>query len=466
MEDQILEFNNHFLNQIIYHSIQNDHFLKAIRNVVDLNTFKTKDRKHIMQIIYNFYDDYKEAPKENFFDIFKEHEDTITNDLYDRCMNLIGILKDITGSNSEYILTKINDAMYHFQLEEASIEFAGLIKAKEYDRATGVILEAIKRPRQIEEPYYNYVSDRKFINDRLKDNRYKMKTKIEGLDNLIGGLRSKWLITTLGATKAGKTWFLIEMSVAAMLQGLNVLFVSLEMGKEQIDERLDMSVGFMTSSPSGEAEILRSMGDGYIKSLEVIQSIYNIQTVIKNRQRIKRISGGNLEIVAFDRGRLNWIDINRILDELEEKKGFFADVVIVDYLGIMKETESGQSKKDRISENCLGLKEIAATRNLIVISAMQGNRRAMTSKIFHSYLVADDIDTIFNSDLVMAICQTELEEKESKARVYIANYRHGKQHGSIGIYRDLSIGQFAIDEYEVKEDWGSSSDDDKADIEW
>jgi replicative DNA helicase len=465
MEDQVLEFNNHFLNQIIYHSIQDDQFIKAIRNVVPLSTFKTKDRKHLMQIIYDFFDDYKEAPKENFFDIFKEYEDTITEDLYDRCMNLIGVLKDITGSNAKYILTLINDAMYHFQLEEASIEFAGLIKAKEYDKAAGVILEAIKRPRQIEEPYYNYVSDRKFIGDRLREERYKMKTRIEGLDSLIGGLRNRWLITTLGATKAGKTWFLIEMAISAMLQGLNVLFVSLEMGKEQIDERLDMSVGFMTSSPKGEAEILRAMGDGYIKSLESIESIYNVQKVVKNRQRLQKISGGNLEVVAFDRGRLNWHDVNRILDELEEKKGFYTNVLIVDYLGIMKETESGQSKKDRISENCLGLKEIAATRNLISISAMQGNRRAMTSKTFHSYLVADDIDTIFNSDLVMAICQTDMEEKESRARIYIANYRHGKQHGSIGVFRDLAIGQFAVDEYEIKDNWGEE-DDDEVGVEW
>jgi replicative DNA helicase len=466
MDDQVLEFNNHFLNQIIYHAIQDDEFIKAIRSVVPTTTFKTKDRKHLIQIIYDYYDDYKEAPKENFFDIFKEYEDSISNDLYDRCMNLIGVLKDITGSNGEYILTKINDAMYHFQLEEASIEFAGLIKAKKYDDATGIILEAIKRPRQIEEPYYNYLSDRGFISDRLREDRYKMKTRIEGLDKLIGGLRNKWLVTTLGATKAGKTWFLIEMAVSAIFQGLNVLFISLEMGKEQIDERLDMSVGFMTSSPKGEAEVLKSVGDTYIKTLETIDSIYNVQKVVKNRERLRKISGGNLEVVAFDRGRLNCHDINRILDELEEKKGFYTNILIVDYLGIMKETETGQNKKDRISENSIGLKEIAATRNLISISAMQGNRRAMTAKIFHSYLVADDIDTIFNSDLVLAICQTDIEEKESKARIYIANYRHGKQHGSVGIYRDLSIGQFAVDEFEIKEDWANATDEDVAGMEW
>lgn len=464
-DDQFLEFNNHFLNQIIFHSIQKDEFIKAIRNVVPLSTFKTKDRKHIIQIIYDYYDDYKQAPKENFFDIFKEYESTITEELYTRCMNLIGVLKDITGSNPEYILTKINDAMYHFQLEEASIEFAGLIKSKDYDKAAGIILEAIKRPRIIEDPYYNYVADRQFIGNRLSEDRYKMQTKISGLDNLIGGFRNKWLITTLGATKAGKTWFLIEMAVTAMFQGLNVLFISLEMGKEQIDERLDMAIGFMTSSHKGEAEILRPMGDSYIKSIEKIDTIYEIDKVIKNRNRIKKISGGDLEVVAFSRGRLNWNDVNRIMDELEERKGFYTDVLVVDYLGIMKETETGQSKKDRISENCLGLKEIAAMRNLITITAMQGNRRAMTAKVFHSYLVADDIDTIFNSDLVLAICQTAIEEKESMARLYIANFRHGIQHLAVGIYRNLSIGQFVIDEFEVKEDW-DKSDEDEAGIEW
>jgi hypothetical protein len=223
------------------------------------------------------------------------------------------------------------------------------------------------------------------------------------------------------------------------------------MGKAQIDERLDMAVGFMTSNPDGQAEMLRKVGDDYIKVNEKADTIYEIDKVIKARNKYKKISGGHLEVVAFNRGRLNYLDIDRILDELEEKKGLFFDAVVVDYLGIMKETAPGQNKKEKISENSIGLKEIAGTRNMLTISAMQGNRKAMSAKIFKSNLVADDIDTIFNSDLVLAICQTDIEEKEGKARIYIANYRHGKQHGSIGIYRDLSIGQFSIDNFEIKD---------------
>ena len=446
-----LDFNNHFINQIIYHSIRDTEFIKKVRHIVPLQIYKTKDRKFIMDMIYSYYDDFKEAPKDNFLDLFKEYEDDIGEDLHKKCLNIFNILNDITGSNGFYILQRINDAIYHFQLEEASIDFASLIKTKKYDDAVATILKAIKRPQVIEDPYYSFFTDKSFIEERIGEKRYVMKTKIPMLDTIIGGFQTNWLVTCLGATKAGKTWMLIDVALVAVWQGLNVLFVSLEMGKTQIDERLDMSVGFMTSNPKGEAEVLRKVGDDYIKVTEHVDNIYEIDKVIKARNKYKKVSGGHLEVVAFNRGRLNYKDIDRLLDELEEKKGLYFDVVVVDYLGIMKETEKGQSKKEKISENSIGLKEIAGTRNMLAVSAMQGNRKAMTAKIFKSNLVADDIDTIFNSDLVLAICQTDIEEKEGKARIYIANYRHGPQHGSIGIYRDLSVGQFSIDNFKIKE---------------
>jgi replicative DNA helicase len=419
-----------------------------------MSIFKTKERKLMMQMVYEYYDEFKTSPKENFYDLFKEAEESMSSDLYDRCMNLIGVIMNITGSNHEYILSRINDAIYHFDLEEASVNFASLVKNKKYDEAIGEILKTIRKPRAIEEPYYDFFKDTSYIQERVRDNRYKMLTNIKSLDSIIGGFRQKWLVTLLGATKSGKTWFLIEMAIQAVLQGLNVLFISLEMGKEQIDERFDMAVGFMASNPKGECEILHKINDTYVKQKDIRPSIYNIDEVVKQRRKFKRIGNGGIRIVAFNRGRLNYQDIDRIIDELEERDGFYIDVLITDYLGIMKATEPGQNKKQIIGENCLGLKEIAAMRNIISISAMQGNRRAMESRIFHSYLVADDIDTIFNSDLVLAICQTEIEEKNNQARMYIANYRHGRQHLQIGIYRDLEIGQFSIDEFEIKEKTG------------
>lgn len=447
-----IDFNNNFLNQIIYHGIQNDVFLKKIRHIVPVNIFRTKEKEYLIKLIYSYYDEYKSSPKDNFYDIFKEHEKSMGEDLYQRCIKLIGLLKDITGSNPEYILNTIDRAIRHFKLEEASIEFAIMIKNKKYDEAKSIILKAIKEPI-IDEPYYDFFKDKTFIEKRAGNNNYKMLTKIDRLDKIIGGLQPSWLINILGATAGGKSFLMIELAVSAILQGLNVLFISLEMGKEQIDERIDMTMGFMCSSKNknSSTEILEKTGKDWIKLKKKVDSIYDVNKVLKNRQKFKKIGNGNLKVIAFNRGRYNYLDVERLIDELEETQGFFADVLIVDYLGIMKEIHSKQTKKERIGENCLGLKELAGKKNLIVISAMQGNRAAMKAKVFHSHLVADDIDTIFNSDLVLALCQTETEEKQNKYRIYIAKYRHGNQHSSIGIIRDLAIGQMALDTFEVKE---------------
>jgi len=121
-------FNNHYWNQVIYHCIKNDNFLKKVVQIIPLETFRSREKKFIMKMLYDFYLEFKSSPKDNFYDLFKEQEETMSEDLYDKCMSLIKILKNITGSNSDYILSKLTDALRHYYLEEASVEFASLIK--------------------------------------------------------------------------------------------------------------------------------------------------------------------------------------------------------------------------------------------------------------------------------------------------------------------------------------------------
>jgi len=452
-------FNNRYWNQVIFHCIKNDDFLGKVVKIIPLDTFKSREKKYIMKMLYDFYYDFKISPKDNFYDLFKEHEKTMSEELYDQCMALIKTLKSITGSNHEYILSRLSDALRHFYLEEASVEFASLIKRKKYDDAKMTILAAMKKSEiEEQEEYYDYFSDKSYIFKRLNETKYKMKTKIEELDKFVGGFNPPWLITILAGTKVGKSWALLELSVSALLQGLNVLFVSLEMNKEIIDGRLDQITGFMSSKDTDSTQETMEYKRGkWAKVNDNVKSIYDINEVEKNRKRIKKIGGGSLKVIAFNRGRMNYMDIERVLNEAELNDGFIADVLVVDYLGLMRETSSGQSKKDRIGENCLGLKEICGKRNIIGITAMQGNRKALMAKVFHSHMIADDIDTIFNSDLILTMCQTKKEEKENSYRLYCANFRHGKQHWTIRIIRDLTIGQIALDsmpcdDYEDVED--------------
>lgn len=435
-QSNALTFNNGFLNQIVFHCIHDSEFLLKVRRLMPLNIFKAQEKLTVVKEIFKYYDDYKEAPKEDFFHIFEHMESQYEKNLYDRCIKFLGVVKDLSGSNSKYIYNRISDAVRHYQLEEASIEFASLIKNQQYDDAKQVIYSALRSPEVSET--YNYFDDTRFLKERLEKNRFLMKTRIDALDEIIGGLKETWLVTLLAATKVGKTWFLLEMALQAALQGLNVLLISLEMGEFAIDLRLDMTSAFMSTQ----------------------EALNNLQEVLKSRQKLKKMSSGCLEIRAFNRGRVNYQDIDLTLQDLE-MKGIFIDVLVVDYLGVMRATESNQSKKDRITENCLGLKEIASLKNLICFSAMQGNRKAMQAKRFEAHMVADDIDTIFNSDLVLSLCQTKTEAKKDESRLYVTNYRHGPQTGVIGLKRNLSVGQIAMETYEVTDDDADDKNKDK-----
>lgn len=446
-----LEFNNHFQNQIIYHAIFIDEFLSKIRRVVSPSIFKTREKRLFIEMIYEYYDEFEKAPQENFFDLFDERKDKLNDDQYNRCVDLINLLTKITGSNWEYILQRIKDAIMHYQMEEAIVECAAKVKSGEYDLVKGIILKALKEPENFDPAYYDFFQDNSWMHTRSQGKVYRMVSGVKDLDRMIGGFKDKWLVTLLGATKGGKTWWLIEIAIQAVFQGLNVLFVSLEMGKEQIDERIDMAMTFATSSTDPKVSTMKQLDGKWTSVDECVPNIYDLQYIANERRKFRKISGGSLKVMAFDRGRVNFQNIEVVLDELEEREGWICNVLVVDYLGIMKETSPGQTKKDRISENCLGLKELAGKRNMLCFSAMQGNRKAMTAETFHSYLVADDIDTIFNSDLVLALCQTKIEETQNKYRMYIANYRHGKQHGTVGMVRDLSIGQVCVGTWEVKE---------------
>lgn len=425
-----LEFNNHFLNQVVFHMIKDDSFIQKIRTILPIEIFKSSERKKIVSIIFDYFDCYKKAPKDNFYDLFIEQEESLPTELYNRCIDYIGLLKNIKNSNKQYILDSINKAIYHFRLEDASVEMAFLIKNKKYEEAKSTILKALKQEET--QIYYDFFKDKEYIKDRIEQN-ILMTTGIDKLDNIVHGIEVPWLVVFLGGTGSGKSWMLSEMAIQATMQGLNVLYVSLEMGKKQVDARLDMMIGFLSSNPKDK------------------KNIYDINKVSKNRQKLKKISNGNLKIIASNRGRVNYHDIENIIGQLEETEGFYTDVLIVDYLGLIKETEKGQSKKERISENCLGLKELCGTKHMTCITAMQGNRAAMSASVFHAYLVADDIDTIFHSDLAIAICQTKKEETENKYRLYIAKFRHGPQKGQFGCERDFSHGQVVGKTYDIKE---------------
>lgn len=444
-----LNFNHNFLNFVIKHCIHDTSFLRKIRPFFNPKTLKLKEKIVLLELIYDYYDQFKQAPQDDFFILFEEEKENISEALYTKCKRIIKNIKEIKSNNSEYVLNNIQKALKHFAIEEAIIKAAQLCKAKQYDEAKGIFLKSLRDHDNIKPTYYDFYSDKTYIPERIEGKKYKFKTLVKPVDDMIGGINPPWVVVILGATKGGKTKWLIEFAIASQVQGLNTLFVSLEMNKEQIDAAFDQAIGFLGDKPGQKIETMKYKKGQWCKVKMEVPTIYDLEKVAKSRKAL-RANGGRLVVSDQTGIKFNYLNLEALIDEIEQREGIIFDMVVIDYLGEMGKTEKQQKTKERIAANVTGIKAVGKEKNLIMITAEQGNRKAMRSDVFHSDLVADAIEPIWISDLVLAICQSEEEEKENLYRLFVAEYRHGEKHKIVTLVRDLAIGQIALGEGKLK----------------
>ena len=404
---ETLEFNSKFLNYIIVNSIQDTEFLRKIRWQIPLEVFKTKEKMFIMEMIYDHFDEYKTSPGDDFYLLFHEEKNKLSTPMQEKSLQLISVLQNIKVTNPQYILTTIRDALYHFAIEEALIKCAQLSKQKKYDEIKSIFLKALNKPEEVQQSYYNFFTDKTYMEHRSKGKQYKMKTLIPKLDEIIGGFMEKFIIVLLAATKGGKTKMCVEMGTVGVQQGLNVLHVTLENPKEFIDDAYDQCMGFLGDKPNQLVDTMEYKNGHWVKIKKVLPTIYDLDKVSKNR-RIFQKQGGMLYISDQVGRNFNCYSLEALLDQLELEEGIIFDMIIIDWLGEMKAVhKTRNNKKDRLADNIEGIKDITHKRNLITFLPQQGNRKAMQAKVLNSDLIADGIEPIWLADLVLAFCQTK-----------------------------------------------------------
>ena len=123
---------------------------------------------------------------------------------------------------------------------------------------------------------------------------------------------------------------------------------------------------------------------------------------LENQQNNLTLDGnkcGTLYIVDHAPG-MTTAFIESKVEEIETKLSIKFDVIITDYLGIMKDNLGSTEKRHIFGNISLDLKTLARERQCIVITAAQknrssvqnGNKTADTSAIAESDTVADNID--------------------------------------------------------------------------
>lgn len=221
-----------------------------------------------------------------------------------------------------------------------------------------------------------------------------------------GGFPKKTLNLLISGTGGGKTHAMTYFSSQYLMQGLNVLYITLEMSETRIAERIDAALLDVT------VEDLKK---------------YPRETFSNKLNKLKQKTQGKLIIKEYPTGSINANNIRFLLDELKTKKNFSPDVLVLDYINLVssyriKDASNTYVTVKNVAEEIRGL---AQERNLLVLTASQTNRSGQNSSDFELTEVSESHGLAMTADSMFGIIVTEDLEKLSQMRIKILKNRYG-----------------------------------------
>jgi replicative DNA helicase len=248
--------------------------------------------------------------------------------------------------------------------------------------------------------------------ERLAEHRNLVTGQATGwptLDEMTSGLQPSDLIVVAARPGMGKTSFALNIAQHAAREGRRVGVFSLEMSREQLFLRL------LTGQARVDAHRLRTGRLGreeWDRLSHAIGDLAGIPLFIDDTA-----GAGVLEMRAKSR-------------RLKMEQGL--DLLIIDYLQLMRGRGRFENRNQEISEISRSLKELAKELNLPVIAISQlsrapeqrgSDRRPQLSDLRESGAIEQD------ADVVLFIYREELykptEENFGKAQIIIAKQRNG-----------------------------------------
>jgi archaellum biogenesis ATPase FlaH len=219
----------------------------------------------------------------------------------------------------------------------------------------------------------------------------KIEFDLEYLNKITkGGLPNKTLNIALAGTGVGKSLFMCHVASSVLLQGKNVLYITLEMAEERIAERIDAN---LLNVP--------------------IQDIANLPKQIFETKvtNLAKKTQGTLIIKEYPTASAHSGHFKSLLNELALKKSFKPDIIFIDYLNICSSSRfkggSNVNSYTLVKSIAEELRGLAVEFNVPIVSATQTTRSGFGSSDVELTDTSESFGLPATADLMFALISTE-----------------------------------------------------------
>ena len=336
-------------------------------------------------------------------------------------------LKDASSigqEHTDWLLDTFEQFSRHKALERAILKSADLLEKGEYGPVEGLVKEAIQIGLA-KGMGTDYFADPRARLEGLKDNNGQVSTGWPSIDRkLFGGFNRGELNIFAGGSGAGKSLFLQNMAVNFALEGMNVLYISLELSEALTAMRID------------------SMLTG-VATRDVFKNLDDIEMKVKMMGK----KSGRIQIKYMPSGK-NANDIRSYVKEWSIKNKCKPDVLLIDYLDLLmplsiKVSPSDLFVKDKyVSEE---LRNLAMEMQCVFVTASQLNRAAVEEIEFDHSHISGGLSKIQTADNVIGIFTSRAMKERGRYQIQFM-----KTRSSSGVGQKVDL-EFDVDSLRIRD---------------
>ena len=382
---------------ILRNLLYNEVYTRKVLPFIKSEYFQDNIQKNVFEEIHSFILEYNKLPTKEVLYIELEKRTDLNEDTYKETLSVISSLEDVPVEKNWVVDTTEkwcrDRAIYLALMESIHIADGGDDK-KNRDSIPSILSDAlaVSFDNHVGHDYLQNYEERYESYRRKED---KIQFDLEYFNKITkGGLPNKTLNICLAGTGAGKSLFMCHVAASVLLQGKNVLYITLEMAEEKIAERIDANL--LNVNIQEIAELPKSVFES------------KVNNIAKKTQ-------GSLIIKEYPTASAHSGHFKGLINELALKKSFKPDIIFIDYLNICSSSRfkggSNINSYTLVKSIAEELRGLAVEFNVPIVSATQTTRSGFGSSDPELTDTSESFGLPATADLMFALISTEeLEE--------------------------------------------------------
>ena len=373
--------------------IHNEDYCRKVIPFIKPLYFSNRDERIIFEEIEKFLEKYNALPTKETLTIGIDSRKDLTEDEYQKVVEVISTL-DKTNVDLDWLHDETEKFCKDKAIYNAVLDGIKIIDGKDKDRTPEAIPSILSDALAVS---FDLTVGHDYVDDGL--NRYdfyhkkedKIKFDLDYFNKITkGGLPQKTLNIALAGTGVGKSLFMCHVASSVLMQGKNVLYITLEMAEERIAERIDANL--MNITIDDLHTLPKKMFENYLT-------------------KIQKKTNGKLIIKEYPTASAHVGNFRSLLKELALKRSFRPDIIFIDYLNICASSRFRGNANvgsyfyiKAIAEELRGL---AVESNVPIVSATQTTRSGFVSSDIGLEDTSESFGLPATADLMFALISTE-----------------------------------------------------------